>query len=224
MKFFLLGQSNGDTNPRDQRGETPLHWAAWNGHFHVCKLILDNTGVKNPEDNIGWTPLHAAAEKGHLAICHMIIKNIETNESKKLSDKVHDKNKYLLWLWEAGFEEPLLAPQGGSELRNPGNRTGITPLHVAAQNGHLQVCKLLIQSTDDKNPKAKHDGTPLHYAAKMGHLDICKLIMENISDKNPHDSFSKTPFKIAAEYGHQDICDLITKKIKEQMASCDLIL
>ena len=187
-------------------------------------MILDNTGDKNPEDNIGWTPLHAAAEKGHLAICHMIIKNIETNESKKLSDKVHDKNKYLLWLWEAGFEEPLLAPQGGSELRNPGNRTGITPLHVAAQNGHLQVCKLLIQSTDDKNPKAKHDGTPLHYAAKMGHLDICKLIMENISDKNPHDSFSKTPFKIAAEYGHQDICDLITKKIKEQMASCDLIL
>ena len=116
MKFFLLGPSNGDTNPRDQRGETPLHWAAWNGHFHVCKLILDNTGDKNPEDNIGWTPLHAAAEKGHLAICHMIIKNIETNESKKLSNKVLDKNKYLLWLWEAGFEEAPLAPQGGSKL------------------------------------------------------------------------------------------------------------
>ena len=29
-------------NPKDEYGETPLHEAADNGHYEICKLIIEN--------------------------------------------------------------------------------------------------------------------------------------------------------------------------------------
>ncbi len=46
-------------------GETPLHWAAHNGHTNVCRLLLD-AGAEVNADEIGLyggKPLHWAAEK-----------------------------------------------------------------------------------------------------------------------------------------------------------------
>ena len=40
---------------------TPLHAAAENGHFSVCKLIMDNVSEKNPPNNQKCTPLHVVA-------------------------------------------------------------------------------------------------------------------------------------------------------------------
>ena len=39
---------------------------------------------------------------------------------------------------------------------------GWTPLHCAAENGHLSVCKLIVENVDDKNPKDFMGTTPIH--------------------------------------------------------------
>ena len=65
--------------------------------------------------------------------------------------------------------------------KNPRNDIGFTPLHSAAQNGHFDVCQLILSFIQDKNPKSDiTDITPLHYAAKNGHFEVCKLIVENV--------------------------------------------
>jgi ankyrin repeat protein len=89
--------------------------------------------------------------------------------------------------------------------------------HFAAEFGHLDFCKLIIESIDDKNPKDNKGKTPLHRAARHGYLDICKLIIENVQEKNPGLEFSKyTPLHMAAEKGHVQVCKLIIENVHEK--------
>ena len=88
---------------------------------------------------------------------------------------------------------------------------GETPLHLAATNGHLEICKLIVENMDeqgDKNPKNNFGNTPLHYAAADGHFEICKLLAEKIVNKNPENNLRKTPAQIADMNGYKSICEL----------------
>ena len=46
--------------------------------------------------------------------------------------------------------------------KNPGIHNGYTALHLAAESGHLDVCKLIVGNIQDKNPRALDGNTPLH--------------------------------------------------------------
>ena len=93
---------------------------------------------------------------------------------------------------------------------------GNTPMHGAAENGHLAICKLIIPNLNDKNPRNDSWRTPLDLAAENGHFDIFQLIMENVQQKNPKNRSKETPLHYAAKNGHFDICELITEKIKDK--------
>ena len=75
--------------------------------------------------------------------------------------------------------------------KNPRDKCGMTPLHMAAQKGHLEVCKMIMECLEDKNPIDRLGETPLHFAAKNGHFDTCKLFIanENVDDINPQNIF-----------------------------------
>ena len=81
----------------------------------------------------------------------------------------------------------------------------MTPLHVAAMNGNVEICKLILNCVDDKNPKGKYGYTPLFLAATNGHFEVCKMIIERVKDKNLSINGVTTPFRIAAHNGHYDI-------------------
>ena len=40
--FMEIFDQSIDINPKDDKGETPLHWAAANGHLNVCEFILEH--------------------------------------------------------------------------------------------------------------------------------------------------------------------------------------
>jgi hypothetical protein len=64
-KVKSLIKSNGDlVNGRDDKGETPLHWAVRMGYLEVARLLVANKADVNAKDKDGETPLHLAAEKG----------------------------------------------------------------------------------------------------------------------------------------------------------------
>ena len=80
--------------------------------------------------------------------------------------------------------------------KNPANISGLTPLHGAAQNGHLEVCKYLMNKVDNKNPAENTGTTPLHCAADRGHLEICKFIASQIDNKNPANNQGTGPSQL----------------------------
>ena len=101
---------------------------------------------------------------------------------------------------------------------NPPDSMGWTPLHEAADQGHLEIVKLIMSRVENKNPPInKYETTPLHYASEKGHFEICKLIIESLEDKNPrsHRRVS-TPFDCAALNGHVEICRLIIDHVEDK--------
>jgi len=53
-------------NKEDSAGYRPLHYAARNGHYRVCELLLDNGAEVNAVTRcIRATALHRAATQGH---------------------------------------------------------------------------------------------------------------------------------------------------------------
>ena len=73
---------------------------------------------------------------------------------------------------------------------NPADNHGSTPLHIAAQTGHLDIYKLIIDKVENKNPTDNDGTTSFHLTVQYNHSEICKLINNNV---NPADNQGYTP-------------------------------
>jgi len=62
----------------------------------------------------------------------------------------------------------------------------MTPLHFAADKGHLDVVKYLVNQKTDINAQANgySPGTPLHLASQNGHLDVVEYLVNRNADAN----------------------------------------
>ena len=89
------------------------------------------------------------------------------------------------------------------------DRNRDTPFHIASREGKINICKLIIQNTIDKNPFNDNGETPLHIFAELDHLQMHKLLIWNINEKNPSDKIGKTPLHLAATRGNVSICEYI---------------
>ena len=84
-----------------------------------------------------------------------------------------------------------------------------TALWAAADGGHVDVCKILLdnEAIVDWNDGWKHN--PLYAAVSRGHIDVCKLLINSGASVNKVDVGDKTPLLVAAKRGHTDICILL---------------
>ena len=83
-----------------------------------------------------------------------------------------------------------------------------SPLHFSVQAGWLEVSKFLYKEIEDKQPITIFHGVQ-HLAAKNGHLDIYRFLHESLNDINPIMQEQITPLHFAAQYGHFDVCKYI---------------
>ncbi|CAH1955829.1 unnamed protein product [Acanthoscelides obtectus] len=96
--------------------------------------------------------------------------------------------------------------------------TGYTALHYAARNGHLDVCKLLIDSGANINAVTNGGVTALSRAASTGHKEIVEYLLGKNADPFIQDSDGKTALHKAAENGHLHICRIllsVAEKLKD---------
>lgn len=98
----------------------------------------------------------------------------------------------------------------GEELDvNSANSKGVTPVHVAAMEGHVRVIELLVSKGGD--PEAVDSGgwTPLHFAAWRGHPKAVECLLERADTKRVRDKEGRTPFSVAAECGHAQLLGIL---------------
>ncbi|MHB1946954.1 MAG: ankyrin repeat domain-containing protein [Gammaproteobacteria bacterium] len=104
---------------------------------------------------------------------------------------------------------------------NAGQKSGLTPLLIAIEYGHLSIVKLLIKH-GAKIRSGKQGSTPILIAAARGHLDIAQYLLSKIfnkSDPNQPNEKGIAPITAAAAGGFVEIMkELLKHKIKLNVA------
>lgn len=94
------------------------------------------------------------------------------------------------------------------DLNKP-NKKGITPLHIAASEGHVDVLRILVEAKVDINV-ANNDGTrAVFMAAQYGYIDALKTLIEAKADLNIPRNDGITSVFMAAQNGHADTLKIL---------------
>ena len=118
-------------------------------------------------------------------------------------ESVNDINKKLLYSSRDGDLEGVVEAlvQGGTvSVRNP---LGFTPLLTAAQNGHTDICGLLLEHGSDVNEVTPETNwTALNLAALKGHEAVVEALLSWGANVDLHDHQGLTPLYFACQAGH----------------------
>ena len=108
------------------------------------------------------------------------------------------------------------------EARERDEDYGWTSLMTAAWNGHLAICRLLIDKGAQLEAKDIIGRTPLHRAAMQGRVDIVRLLCNSGADVEARENNEERPLHWAVEHGHISIVkDLIEERNVEINARND---
>jgi ankyrin repeat protein len=214
-----------DINVRDSRsGNTPLSWAAQEGHLEVFKSLLMNKFISpDAANSSGRTPLSLAAENGHDAIVEILL----DTSGIDLESKDDDWGKTpLAWAAEngrSGVIKLLLDKSKNRPVANINSRSkvGCVPLIWAAQYGHLDAVQALLDADDVKVDVRddEYDRTPLAWAASGGYMGIVELLSRHIVNIHSKNKFGDTPFSLSCENGNIALIKLFVEKLGVELTS-----
>uniref|UniRef100_A0A803VB09 Ankyrin repeat and sterile alpha motif domain containing 1A n=1 Tax=Ficedula albicollis TaxID=59894 RepID=A0A803VB09_FICAL len=173
----------------------PLHHAALNGHKDVVEVLLRNDALTNVADCKGCYPLHLAAWKGDADIVKLLIhqgpSHTKVNEQNAL--EIKELKKY-------GPFDPYI---------NAKNNDNETALHCAAQHGHTEVVKVLLEELTDPTMRNNKFETPLDLAALYGRLEVVKMLLNAHPNLLSCNTKKHTPLHLAARNGHKAVVHVL---------------
>ena len=202
----LLISSGADTKAVSESGVTALHWST--GDVRKVRLLLDQGAEVNKASALGRTPLLVAADTyGTLETVRLLLqKGAEVN----VADSVGFTPLNVAARMDNAAVAKLLIEKGASlSAKSSIGQVG-TAAMGAAQNGNLELTRLLLAQNADLNAiSAESDGNvkngpvalghlmALHFAVANGSAEEVKLLLDAGAPVDPRDVRGMTPLMVA---------------------------
>ena len=190
-----------------RQGYNALHYAAAAGNTTGVQHLLEYGGselfCKAGEQ--GVTPLHLAAFNGHRDALVILVSRFSNID---LCDGLGRSPLYLASYSGKSDCVVLLLEQGALVTSN-NTISGLTPVHAAARQGHLETLRTLLDNTEEASVVNTLDtclaATPLMLAAYHGHKRCVELLLEYGSNEEVVDLEGRSAL-IWAVLAGQDEC------------------
>lgn len=135
-----------------------MHAACANGNLMIIYLLLQAGVDPNVVDDKMKSPMRMAAKSGHSYAVQYLL---DFNGSPEIK-VIHSTFLFIIFLFMYCYTHYLSK-----------DSQGMTALHLAAKNGHLDCCKVLLKNRPSMiNWKDKGGWTPLVWACENSHTEV----------------------------------------------------
>ena len=229
-----------DIHLKTNKGHNCLHIAALYGHLNLCKALIDKHNFDvHMNDNDGWTALHFGAKSDNYELVSYfagmaIDIYIKTSQGKNCLHIAELQGHTSLWKTlidtynfnvhltdnDGGTPFDFLAKESdyedfiveGTDIHLKTN-DGRNCLHIAVQNGHLNLCKTLIDKHKFDIRVTDNEGwAALHFSAENGCYELFRYFAALGTDINLKTNQDQTCLHIAALNGHIKLCKTLIDK------------
>ncbi|XP_069825414.1 ankyrin repeat domain-containing protein 50-like isoform X2 [Dendropsophus ebraccatus] len=169
----LLLRKGADPDVKTTQGKPLLHLLALQGLTDIAKVLLEHGADPEGRDLEERTALHASCWQGDVEMAHLLV------EAGRANCNAFDKENRTpfhcaAWRGQANIAQLLISKGAFTDAQCS---QGATPLCIAAQEGHYELARVLLEEGKASPFHSDHYGrTPIKVAAKGGHVAIVHLL------------------------------------------------
>lgn len=178
--------------------ETPLHLAAMNGHLEVVNCLIDDRGTSNKEIEL----YHAIVQQPCYQSLTEALLTPGCGKDFLLwdADPTRSSTDYMAELQEHSIRYTDI------DLKTHDGRSA---LHFAAEGGHEEIARFLIERGADVHLVGENGITALRMAAEKGHIPIVRLLLEAGAGMDGRAEGLDLILENAERNGHHEVADLL---------------
>jgi ankyrin repeat protein len=240
VRAFLATDST-LVSSRDEAENTPLHFAAREGHADIVELLLASGADVNAANYEHETPLHWVVLRNRHDVADLLLRHGAETEAREN----YGRSPLLLVARETGnLEMARRLLDAGADV-NARDESGSTPLELstwrgfrdvvdlfldrgaevptdstevavglgmATERGLVRLFRILAERAPDLNLSNDNGGTLLHSAAAGGSAEIANVLLDRGLDVNARDRYGRTPLHYAAENGRTEVVRLLLER------------